>query len=86
MMIRSIYDEDPFFWNDLFASETFRRVSKVHIMNGRGQGPEVDNGETFDFIADRSLIPADKPRVVSFGRLDDDALNALERRFNESRC
>ncbi|KAH7700429.1 hypothetical protein AAVH_32450, partial [Aphelenchoides avenae] len=53
-------------------------------MNGRGQSPEVDDGETFDFIADFSLLSMDQQRVVSFGRLDDDALDATNREWSHS--
>ncbi|KAH7712859.1 hypothetical protein AAVH_19808 [Aphelenchoides avenae] len=86
------YRKDSSFWSDLFAMKAFRRVPNFLGVNhsdsfhdDRAPYPHADVGELFDFITDFSLMPPDKPRVVSFemfsgcGPLHD----VLEQRFSE---
>lgn len=86
--------DDSSFWSVLFATKAFRRVPNFlgvnHDMLGKhtvDPYPVVDGRELFDFITDFSLMPPDKPRVVSFDMFDDGApvVNPLEQLFNESK-
>ncbi|KAH7718108.1 hypothetical protein AAVH_14434 [Aphelenchoides avenae] len=80
------------FWSDLFATKAFRRVPNFLGVNhsdsfhdDRAPYPHADVGELFDFITDFSLMPPDKPRVVSFEMFSGcgPLHNALEQRFSE---
>lgn len=73
------------FWSTLFGTTTFRRVSNFILTNYCAEFPEVDDGEIFDFITDFLLIPAGKPRLVSIEPTGKGSLDALERRFCESK-
>ncbi|KAH7711571.1 hypothetical protein AAVH_21124 [Aphelenchoides avenae] len=86
--------KEAFFWSDLFATKAFRRVPNfLGVNHADGDHnyvdpyPHADAVELIDFITDFSLMPPDKPRVVSFQNFDEfrnPILEALEQRFNES--
>ncbi|KAH7707151.1 hypothetical protein AAVH_25620 [Aphelenchoides avenae] len=80
------FHEKPSFWSNLFAIKAFRRVANfITLDRERENLKEVDDAALFDFITDFSLMPPDKPRVVSLGRpLTDDSINALKRRFKKN--
>ncbi|KAH7684753.1 hypothetical protein AAVH_40739 [Aphelenchoides avenae] len=92
-MDTSVDRGDSAFWNDLFATKVFRRVPHflgVNHTNGDldyvDPYPHADAAELIDFITDFSLMPPDKPRVVSFQNFDEfqnPILEALEQQFNE---
>lgn len=74
------------FWSDLFALKAYRHVPNFITMPGLDEYPvEVDDGALFDFITNFSLMPAGKPRVVALGPFTDASVDALKRRFNESK-
>ncbi|KAH7711776.1 hypothetical protein AAVH_20909 [Aphelenchoides avenae] len=92
-MSTSVDEKDTSFWNVLLTTKAFRRVPNFLSVNLTDEHyldpyPHVDVGELVDFITDFSLMPPDKPRVVSFKMFDDfessPILNALEQRFHES--
>ncbi|KAH7693857.1 hypothetical protein AAVH_39103 [Aphelenchoides avenae] len=84
MMMTYVHDNHESFWEDLFAIKAYRRVPNFRVWQFRDQFPAVADSELFNFITDVSHMPADKPRVVQFGRVGADFLAALERRFNKN--